>query len=381
MTSEAALPGLAVTRLALSEFRCYRRLTLELEPAPVVLSGPNGAGKTNLLEAISFLAPGRGLRRARLAEVGRRGGNGAWAVAARIASGHGVAEIGTGLATGEGGAERRSVKLDGAFARGPAALADVVSLVWLTPRMDRLFTEGASERRRFLDRLVYGMDPEHARRVAAYERAMRERNRLLGAGGADPGWIEALERAMAEHGVAVAATRRAAVSRLRRRLAADAGPFPGAEVAVVGLLEGWLDAMPALEAEERFEARLAANRRRDAEAGSTAEGPHRSDLEVRHLASGMPAAQCSTGEQKALLIAIVLADAGLNAARFGHGPLLLLDEVAAHLDGERRAALFEAVCEMGVQAWLAGTDRALFAPLAGRAQFLTVRAGAVAFEA
>ncbi len=375
---QATLPVLAVRRLVLGDFRCYRRLVLEAEPQPQVLSGPNGAGKTNLLEALSFLSPGRGLRQARLGEVTRRGAAGGWTVAASVGDGADRIEIGTGLApAAAGAAERRVVKLDGEPARGPAALSAQVNVVWLTPRMDRLFVERPRERRRFLDRLVFGFDADHARRVAAYEHAMRERTRLMREGGADAAWIAALERGMAEHGVAVAAARRDAVAWLRQGLASGAGPFPGAEVSVSGTLEGWLDEMPALEVEERFAARLAEARARDAAAGSAGEGPHRSDLEVRHADHGIPAAQCSTGEQKALLIAIVLANARLQAAQRGRAPLLLLDEVAAHLDQARRQALFEALRATRAQAWLTGTDRALFEGLEGWAQYSAVSDGRV----
>ena len=373
-----AAPALAVRRLVLGDFRCYARLDLEVGPEPVVLSGPNGAGKTNLLEAISYLGPGRGLRGARLGEVCRRGADSTWTVAARVDTPSGMVNIGTGLARDSGnGSERRVVKLDGQKARGPAALGDVVSVVWLTPTMDRIFLDGASQRRRFLDRLVYGFDGDHARRVNAYERALRERARLLKGGASDGAWLTALEGTMAEHGTAIAAARRDAVARLRQGMSEGVGPFPAAEVSCMGSLEDWLDEVPALAAEDRFRERLAASRPRDAESGGAAEGPHRSDLRVHHLAKDMPAAQCSTGEQKALLISIVLANARLQAASRGQAPLLLLDEVAAHLDGERRQALFDAVMALGAQAWLTGTERELFAGLEGGAQFLAVRDGAV----
>lgn len=373
-----AAPALAVRRLVLGDFRCYARLDLKVGPEPVVLSGPNGAGKTNLLEAISYLGPGRGLRDARLGEVCRRGADATWTVAARVDTSSGRVDIGTGLAPDSGdGSERRVVKLDGKTARGPAALGEIVSVVWLTPAMDRIFLDGASQRRRFLDRLVYGFDGGHARRVTAYERALRERARLLKRGASDTAWLTALEGTMAEHGTAIAAARRDAVARLRQGLREGVGSFPAAEVSCMGSLEGWLDEMPALAAEDRFRERLAASRPRDAERGGAAEGPHRSDLRVHHLAKDMPAAQCSTGEQKALLISIVLANARLQAARRGQAPLLLLDEVAAHLDGERRQALFDAVMALGAQAWLTGTERELFAGLEGRARFLAVRDGAV----
>jgi len=369
--------GQAVTRLTLTDFRSYAGLRIAADPRPVVLTGPNGAGKTNLLEALSLLSPGRGLRRARLGDMTRRNGGGSWGIAASLSLAAGSAEIGTALAPAadDGGSERRLVKIDGDANASQSSLATVVGISWLTPQMDRLFVEGASGRRRFLDRLVFGLDPEHARRVAAYEKAMRERNRLLKAGRADPAWLAALEDTMAEWGIAVAWARRDAVARLTAALDADTGPFPRASLAVEGEIEGWLDAMPALEVEDRFRAALAESRSRDAVAGGALSGPHRSDLLVSHAVKALPAELCSTGEQKALLIAIVLANARLQAARREAVPILLLDEVAAHLDAGRRAALFATIVELGAQAWLTGTDVASFEPLQGAAQFYTVRDG------
>ncbi|HYM32449.1 MAG TPA: DNA replication/repair protein RecF [Candidatus Cybelea sp.] len=378
--------ALAVRRLSLGDFRCYAGLRLDVDGRPVVLTGANGAGKTNLLEAISFLSPGRGLRRARLAEPTRRDApnlESTWAVHAALDGLSGPVEIGTGLVrdgAGEAdGTDRRVVKIDGQVAIGPSALAEVMSLVWLTPQMDRLFLEGASGRRRFLDRLVFGLDPSHASASAAYDKAMRERTRLLKSGGADPLWLSALEDTMAQWGVAVAAARRAGVAQLSAAMdAAECGAigaFPRAHLSVAGLLEAWLGEMPAGDAEDRFRAALNQNRLRDTEAGGATEGPHRSDLRVTHTAKDMPAEQCSTGEQKALLIGIVLANARLQAARRAAVPVLLLDEVAAHLDGVRRAALFEALLDLGAQAWLTGTDIGLFEGFGSGAQFFTVRDG------
>ena len=256
-------------------------------------------------------------------------------------------------------------------------MADYMSVVWLTPQMDRLFLEGAPGRRRFLDRLAFGFDAAHVGRVNAYEHALRERARLLRGKRPDAVWLETLERTMAERGVAVAAARREMTARLARICADPPGPFPGADIAVDGTIESWLDAGPALAAEERFRAALCDSRECDAETGGAAIGPHRSDLAVRHLASGMPADQCSTGEQKALLIAIVLAHARLQAAERGHAPILLFDEVAAHLDESRRDALYREILDLGAQAWLTGTDRSLFAPLEGHVQFYNVRDGAL----
>lgn len=387
--SEAVAARLSVARLTLTDFRCFRRQRLETDPRPVVLAGPNGAGKTNLLEAISFLVPGRGLRRARLRDVARceagaqRDGDGtaarAWAVAAQVFTPRGRVEIGTGCgdpAAPGGRSEKRAVRVNGQPARSQTVLAEYLSIQWLTPRMDNLFTEGASPRRRFLDRLVYGLDPAHAGRVSAYEHALRERARLLRRGGAgrnrDPAWLSALEETMAANGVAVAAARRDAVARLEAVCAEGAGPFPGAGIRVSGTVEGWLDEGPALAAEERLRESLAASRDADGASGGAATGPHRSDLRVWHLARDRPAEQCSSGEQKALLIAVVLANARMQAAERGRVPLLLLDEVAAHLDRRHREGLFEEVSAVGAQAWLTGTDAALFAPLRGTAQFFRV---------
>ncbi|MGE0665438.1 MAG: DNA replication/repair protein RecF [Sphingomonadales bacterium] len=377
----AALP-LAVTRLTLTDFRNYVAERIEAAPRPVVLTGQNGAGKTNVLEALSYLTQGRGLRGARLPDLARIGGAGGWSVAARIETPSGIAAIGTGIegrTADDGddeGAERRVVRIDGAPARGPAALADLIRVVWLTPQMDRLFTDGRSDRRRFLDRLVLGYDPEHGRRVGAYERVMRERLKLLRDGLGDDAWLTALEGRMAEATVAIAAARREAVLRLRGALAAGIGPFPRAELTVRGLAEDLLGEHAAVEVEGRLQGLLRRNRAADRDAGRTQDGAHRADLEVVHLAKGLPAALCSTGEQKALLVAVVLADARLQAAHRG-APLLLLDEVAAHLDATRREALFDEILALGCQAWMTGTDRALFEKLTGKALFLGVAQGKV----
>lgn len=361
----AAERRLAVTRLTLTRFRSYEQARLEPDARPVVLVGPNGAGKTNLLEAVSFLAPGRGLRGAKLAEVERIGSppGAGWAVAAVVETPTGPVEIGTGREVGTGDGDRRAVRIDGHPVRGQTALAEHVALVWLTPPMDRLFQESAGGRRRFLDRLVFGFDPAHAGRLNRYEHALRERARLLREGRMDDGWLSGLEEQMAATGIAVAAARLEVVQRLRAACARAVGPFPGADLSVDGAVEGWLASGPALAAEDRLRGSLRAGRRADAESGGAAVGPHRSDLSVRHQAKDMPAALCSTGEQKALLIAIVLANARLLAAERGAAPLLLLDEVAAHLDAERRAALFHEILALGAQAWMTGTDTADFEPL------------------
>ena len=361
--------GLAVSRLKLSDFRGYGEARIEVDRRPVVLTGPNGAGKTNLLEAISLLAPGRGLRRARLTDLDRQGG-GAWAVAARLArGGDEPVEVGTGRDP-EGG-EKRLVRIDGKPVRGQAQLANIGAIQWLTPQMDGLFLDGAGGRRRFLDRLVTGADPEHAGRLAAYDYAQRERLRLLREGRSDPTWLDALEDTMARHGVAVAAARRERVQALDGATASG-GPFPQAQLRLAGTVEAWLDDTPALTVEDRLKARLAEMRRADAETGTTAEGPHRSDLDVTHVGRGQAARLCSTGEQKALLISIQLANARLVKAHSDAAPLLLLDEVAAHLDEIRRIALYDEIQALGAQAWLTGTDAQLFRPLRGFAQFFRV---------
>jgi DNA replication and repair protein RecF len=369
---------LAVTRLTLTDFRCYARERLEADPRPVVLTGPNGAGKTNLLEAISFLVPGRGLRRARLADIARRDGGGTWGVAARLDGALGTVEVGTGReAAAETIRERRAVRIDGEAAKGQAALGAVASAVWLTPRMDRLFSDGGGARRRFLDRLVFASDPAHAGRVSAYDHALRERARLLRGGGADASWLSALEETMAEKGVAVTAARNDMAIRLDAISATAAGPFPGARARLVGAVETWLAEMPALAVEDRLRETLAASRASDAESGGAAVGPQRSDLDVVHTGKDVAAGDCSTGEQKALLIALILAHARLLADERGTLPLLLLDEVVAHLDAERREALFGRILELDVQAWLTGTDADLFASLGPRAQRFRVEDAAV----
>ncbi len=397
MRVPAGFPGLSVRALTLTDFRNHPRLSLTLGPRPVVLTGANGAGKTNLLEALSLLGPGQGLRRARLTDMGHsdrghsdrghsdRGHSIAdaaprpWAVTAELDTPTGRVRLATGLKPDGGDRSRRLARVNGEPVAGPGTLARHLRLVWLTPAMDRLFQEAPSGRRRFLDRLVLGLDPDHAQRLSAYDRALRERAALLRTDRPDPGWLTALEGRMAGWGVAVAAARRQTVRRLAAALAPD-DPFPVPGLALAGMAEEALAHGPALAAEEALARALRDSRRRDGESGGTAVGPHRSDLRVWHRADGRPAAEGSTGEQKALLVALLLAQARVLAAEGEAPPLMLLDEVAAHLDPDRRAALFQAVLGLGVQAWLTGTEPALFAPLAGQAQRGQVVPGQVIWD-
>ena len=333
-----------VTRLVLTDFRNHHDAVLIAGTGFVVLTGENGAGKTNILEAVSLLAPGRGLRRAPLGEMVRQGAESGFGVAATL----GDVEIGTG--TLPDAPERRLVRINGAAAAA-ATLAEWVTVLWLTPAMDRLFVEGPGERRRFLDRLTLALAPGHAQHSTRYEAAMRQRNRLLAdEAPADPEWLSALEARMAEHGAAIEAARRDAVTALAARLADQ----PESVFARAGLaIDGWQGDAPTLARELRD------GRRRDAAAGRTLTGPHRADLLVTHLGKNQPAHLCSTGEQKALLLGLVLAHAELVADRIGRAPILLLDEVAAHLDPGRRAALFERLAGKG-QVWMTGTEPELF---------------------
>ena len=369
-----------ISKLTLTNFRNYAALSVDLGPGAVVFSGDNGAGKTNLLEAISLLTPGRGLRRAPYADVAREGGDGGFALHARIDGPDGQVEIGTGITggdtAGEGG---RRVRINGAAARSAEDMLEWLRVVWLTPAMDGLFPGPAADRRRFLDRLVLAIDPQHGQRALDYEKAMRGRNRLLTEGSRDGAWFDAIETQMAETGVAIAAAR----AELVRLLAAmidrlpSTGPFPQADINLSGELESDVSTSPAVDVEERFRAALAQGRDRDRAAGRTLDGPHRSDLLVRHRPKAMPAELCSTGEQKALLVGIVLSHARLTGEMSGMTPILLLDEIAAHLDSGRRAALFSILEELNCQAFMTGTDAALFSSLKGRAQFLTVDHGRV----
>ncbi|MFO1049939.1 MAG: DNA replication/repair protein RecF [Geminicoccaceae bacterium] len=365
--------AITVERLQLHDFRNYRDVALAPRPGPVVLYGENGAGKTNLLEAVSMLSPGRGLRGVKLAEMDREGA-GPWRLRACVDGQHGPSEIETAH---EREAERRSALLDGQPLRSQNSLGEHVGLLWLTPAMDRLFAESAGGRRRFLDRLVLTLDPSHAARVAAYERASRERSHLLRAGRRDPAWLSAIEQRMAEAAVAVTAARRELVRELDNELVQAEHHFPRPHLVLEGELEEWLDEEPALEVEQRLAETLATSRDDDAQAGGSAVGPQRSDLLATDAWRGEAAARCSTGRQKAYLISILLAQAQLRLRRWGDLPLLLLDEVTAHLDPRRRSELLAVLGELGAQCWLTGTEARLFDVLARSAHFFHVVDGAL----
>ena len=380
--SRPALAAVRVglTRLALTQFRNYAGTTLALDRRHVVLTGENGAGKTNLMEAVSLLTPGRGFRRAKLDEMARIGGDGSFAVAAVVDGPDGEVRIGTGLGTGgEEGERTRIVRIEGA----PASADDLTEhlrVLWLTPAMDGLFTGPGADRRRFLDRLVLALDPAHGSRVSAFEKAMRGRNRLLEDERWDAAWLAAIEAQMAELGAAIAAARVETVACLARLIEATRAeqPFPHAELALEGEIEARAAAGgPSAEVEDFYRDLLAGSRHRDRAAGRTLDGPHRADLSVMHGPKAMPAAQSSTGEQKALLIGLVLAHARLVAETVGRAPILLLDEIAAHLDPRRRGQLFDVVDMLGGQCWMTGTDPGAFAPLGERAQMFEVAGGRV----
>lgn len=378
-----------VERITLTNFRNYPSLSLNVTSGSVVLVGPNGAGKTNLLEAVSLLSAGQGLRRAGFAELGRAGrddNDGSWAVAAHVHTRLGALDIGSGLAPPTGGpgqrASGRTVVIAGEN-RGSGALAEYIDMAWVTPAMDGLFTGPASERRRFLDRMILNFDPGYRTSAAHYERAMTGRNKLLAQDVRDGAQFSALERVMAENGVAIAAARLAAVEAVsdvigRRRLRDAADPFPWAGIALEGNLEAALGTLPAVDVEDRFLRTLANGRERDRAAGRTLDGPHRSDLAVTHGPKAMAARLCSTGEQKSLLVGLILAQAEMLAERHGgHGPILLLDEITAHLDADRRAALFREIARLDVQAWMTGTDAQAFAAIEKPAQIFTIGDGSV----
>ncbi len=367
--------------LKLSNFRNYASLALALDERMVVLTGPNGAGKTNLMEAVSLLSPGRGLRRASLEVLPRRDGDGTFAVAAEAETRHGPVALGTGIVNGPEGLEKaRRIRIDHEPARSSDALLDHLRVVWLTPDMHGLFRAAPSERRRFLDRLVLAIDRSHASRVSAFERALRSRNKLLEAPSLNTQWLSALETQIAELGTAIAAARVECVRLLEGISGASSGEFPKAELRLEGEVEASLATLKATDAEDAYQAQLQARRYADQAAGRTLNGPHLTDLLVVHSAKGVAASECSTGEQKSLLVGIILAHAKLIAELSSEAPIVLLDEVPAHLDQRHRSALFEALFALDCQAWMTGTDSLDFQELGQRAQHLSVDAGQVSPE-
>jgi DNA replication and repair protein RecF len=367
-----------VLRLTLTNFRNYHAASLDVGAKTIVLMGPNGAGKTNLIEAISFLAPGRGLRRANLDEVAFAEGDGSWAVSAEIEGALGLTTLGTGIERPpeDGATTVRKCRIDREPVGSAAAFADHLRVVWLVPAMDTLFVGAPSERRRFIDRLALAVDAEHGSRVNALERSLRSRNRLLEDPRPDPHWLDAVEHETAELAVAVAGQRVETVRRLEAVLASrKSSAFPPAEIALDGWMEQLIPEHPAIEIEERYRTVLRDNRARDAAAGRTSDGPHLTDLKVIYAHKGIAAADASTGEQKALLIGLVLAHARLIAEMTGLAPILLLDEVVAHLDPSRRAALHGELARLGAQVWMTGADPALFAEVEADATIVDVAAG------
>jgi DNA replication and repair protein RecF len=368
-----------IHRLSLTHFRNYRAASIQTDGDMVALVGPNGAGKTNCLEAISFLAPGRGLRRARLEDVADNQGDGSWAVAAEVEGALGLATLGTGIEAprDEAASATRRCHIDRESVSSAANFGDHLRMVWLTPAMDGLFLGAASERRRFFDRLVLAIDNEHSSRVSALERSLRSRNRLLEVRNFDDHWCDAIERETAELAVAVAATRGETATKLAAMLRARgaASAFPSAEIALDGWIENALLSEPATSVEDRYREVLRENRARDAAAGRTLDGPHLTDLQVVYEPKNTPAREASTGEQKALLIGLVLAHAALVAETTGIVPLLLLDEVVAHLDPSRRTSLFAELAKLGAQVWLTGADPAAFAEIGTAAELFDVENG------
>ncbi|MEM7216636.1 MAG: DNA replication/repair protein RecF [Pseudomonadota bacterium] len=370
-----------VKQLKLTTFRNYESAAINAEPGHVVLTGKNGAGKTNILEAISFLSPGRGMRRAGYDMVAKANCSGSWTVFAKLDGPHGETNIGTGLQeTSHGVDTARKIHVNGTLAKSSETLLEYSRILWLTPSMDGLFTGSASDRRRFMDRMILSIDPQHGRRVSNFEKSMRARNKLLGEDNPDPAWLDATEVQLAELGVAIASARHELVTLLSSVIVRNndpQSPFPDARISLSGSLESEIGEFVASDLELEYAQRLKNSRRIDARAGRTLEGPHRSDLIVHHRPKSMPAAQCSTGEQKALLVGLMLAHARLVGEMAGFAPILLLDEIAAHLDEGRRSALFDMIDALGCQAWMTGTERELFRSLDNRASFFSVVEGSI----
>lgn len=364
-----------IKTLNLTHFRCYDTTKLDhLSSGLIVLHGANGAGKTNILEAISLLTPGRGIRGARVNEIQQNTIDTPWAISATLTHAYGETKIGTGRDPHKD--NKRIIRINGENARGQNALAEHLSCIWLTPQMDRLFLDSSRERRKFLDRMIYNFDPAHAGRITRYENTMRQRSKLLTDKNtpADPAWVTGLEKQMAETGVAIAAARLDFVERLSQAAKQHQTPhFPYSHLNAKGTVEELLGRAPALEVEDLYLYQLQQSRAKDAITGGAATGPHKSDLAVTYADKNMAADQCSTGEQKALLIGIILAHAHLIEAERGHPPILLLDEVAAHLDESRRAALYTILQDLNAQTWLTGTDKSLFNAIENTAQFFEIK--------
>jgi len=369
-------PKIHLEKIKLGNFRNYRELSLDIDSRHVVLTGENGAGKTNLLEAVSFLTPGRGLRRAPYESVANKDDDGSWSVFAELVGAQGDVSIGTGLQPDVvGSLSQRRVRIDGTQVKSSDQLLEHARIVWLTPAMDGLFSGPSADRRRYLDRMVLAIDPAHGKRVSNYERTMRSRNKLLRDDAIDHDWLDALEIQLSELAVAIAFARTELVSLLSRSIVNNHDPtlpFPDALISIDGTLETLAEEISSSDLEEQFVRQLRSARRLDAAAGRTLQGPHRSDFDVQHRPKAMPAAQCSTGEQKALLIGLSLAHARLVGNMYGYAPILLLDEIAAHLDAGRRQALYDIIDELGCQAWMTGTDPHLFDALENRAQHFNV---------
>jgi DNA replication and repair protein RecF len=372
----ARLAPVYLTKLKLDNFRNYANLSVELDQRHVVLTGSNGAGKTNLLEAVSFLSPGRGLRRAMYGSVALAGSDGAWSIFTELESATGPISIGTGLQKSALGVDNnRKVRIDGVQVSTGEELLDHLRIMWLVPAMDGLFSGPAGDRRRYLDRLVLAIDPAHGRRVSNFEKSMRARNKLLAEEMPDASWLDAVEIQMAEHAVAIASARVEVISLLSSLIIQTNdinSPFPDALIHLDGMLESMIGDTAASDLEMEYANNLRGARRLDAAARRTLQGPHRTDMKVDHRPKSMPAALCSTGEQKALLVGMMLAHARLAGELHGFAPILLLDEIAAHLDKQRRLVLFDMIDDLGCQAWMSGTDIELFEAMGKRANFFLV---------
>jgi DNA replication and repair protein RecF len=374
--------GKGIVSLEAIQYRNYERLRLNLYPQPVVLTGPNGAGKTNLLEAISLFSPGvsqgRSLRNAPLSDLRRQGSSGAWGVNLQVAMGDTVVDLGTGMVPSlEEGEEKRLLRIDGKTTRRQADLSEYLSMVWLTPAMDGLLVESPEARRRFLDRLAAPLDDHHLQRLQRYAYSLRQRSFLLKTAPYEKNWISSLEEIMAREGVGITITRWQTLEMLKNSMAQGLGLFPQADLSLEGWIEGTVQRFPALESEDLLREKLEAGRGADGESGGAGEGPHRGDLLVSHHSKKLKASQCSTGEQKALLVSIILGFARIQRIRQQGVCILLLDDIVAHLDHERRLYLFDEVGHLSLQAWMTGTDMSCFEGLGDRAQFFKVAHGEV----